>query len=81
MLEEAAFPRADGRSERLGELKPSAGRRLNYVIIEHKEAIKKLRGQLKILSDHDSTLFQVNIWHYPKVRQEISSRLQCRAHR
>ena len=66
MLEEAAFQRADGCSKRLGELKPSDRRRLQYVITEHKEAVKKLKGQLKILNDHDSTLFQANIWHYPK---------------
>ena len=61
MLEEAAFQRADGCSERLGELKPSDGWRLNYVITEHKEAVEKLEGQLKILNDNDSTLFQANI--------------------
>ena len=66
MLEEAAFQRVDGCSERLGEPKPSDGRRLNYVITEHKEAVKKLKGQLKILNDHDSALFQANIWHYSK---------------
>lgn len=67
MSEEAAFQRADGFSERLGELlqpeyqlRPSDGRRLNYVIKEHKEAVEKLKGQLKILSDHDSMLFQAN---------------------
>ena len=67
MSAEAAFQRADGCSERLGELlqpeyqlKPSDGRRLNYVIKEHREAVEKLKGQLKILSDHDSTLFQAN---------------------
>ena len=56
MSEEAAFQRADGCSERLGE----DGRRLNYVITEQKEAVEKLKGQLKILNDHDSTLFQAN---------------------
>ena len=68
MSEGAAFQRADGCSERLGELlqpeyqlKPSDGRRLNYVITEHKEVAEKLKGQLKILNDHDSTLFQANI--------------------
>ena len=56
MSEEAAFQRADGCSERLGELqqpeyqlKPSDGRRLNYIITEHREAVEKLKGQLKIL--------------------------------
>ena len=67
MSEEAAFQRADGCSERLGELlqpeyqlRPSDGRRLNYVIKEHKEAVEKLKGLVKILSDHDSMLFQAN---------------------
>ena len=32
----------------------------NYVIKEHREAVEKLKGQLKILSDHESTLFQAN---------------------
>lgn len=67
MSEEAAFQRADGCSERLGgllqpeyQLRPSDGQTLNYVIKEHKEAIEKLKGLLKILSDHDSMLFQAN---------------------
>ena len=67
MPEETVFQRADGCSERLGELlqpeyqlKPSDGRRLNYLITEHREAVQKLKGQLKILSDHDSTLFKAN---------------------
>ena len=72
MSEETSFQRADGFSERLGELlqleyqlKPSDRRRLNYVITKHKEAaVKKVKRQLKILNDHDSTLFQANIWHY-----------------
>ena len=45
--EVSAFQRADGCSERLGELlqpeyqlKPSDGRRLNYVIKEHREAVE-----------------------------------------
>lgn len=67
MSEEAVFQRAHGCSERLEELlqpeyhlKPSDGQQLNYVITEHKEAVEKLKGQLKILSDHDSMLFQAN---------------------
>ena len=42
------------------QLKPSDGRRLNYVVAEHKEAVEKLKEQLKILTDHDSTLLQAN---------------------
>ena len=42
------------------QLKPSDGRRRNYVVAEHKGAVEKSKEQLKILTDHDSTLFQAN---------------------
>ena len=64
---EAAFQGADGCSERSAEflkpeyqLKPSDGRRLNFVITMQQEAFEKLSGLLKKLKDHDSTLFQAN---------------------
>lgn len=67
MSEQDAFQRADGCSERSGELlnpeyqlKPSDGRRLNYAITELKEAFQKLNGLLKNLKDYESTLFQTN---------------------
>ena len=67
MSKEAAFQGADGCSERSAEflkpeyqLKPSDGRRLNFVITMQQEAFEKLSGLLKKLKDHDSTLFQAN---------------------
>ena len=63
----STFLRADGCSKRASEffrsgchLKPSDGRRLNFLIIEHRSMFDRLNGVVRQLKEHDSTLFETN---------------------